>query len=91
MKKFLFGGRALANRNTKNKGSMFNCYSSGYVPDNMEEILDLNKNLGLTYKAQGGQGVSFSKIRPKGTPIGNEYRAMELYHLWKCSTPLQHL
>lgn len=71
-KKFLFGGRALSNRGLDN-GSYFNCYSSGYCPDDFEEIMKLNSNLGLTYKAQGGQGVSLSKLRPKGTPIGNRY------------------
>lgn len=72
-RKFLFGGRALANRGTGKKGSMFNCYSSGYAPDDIEGLMQLNTNLALTYKAQGGQGVSLSKIRPKGTPIGNEF------------------
>lgn len=72
-KKFLFGGRALANRGTNKKGSMFNCYSSGYAPDNIEGLMQLNTNLALTYKAQGGQGLSLTKIRPQGTPIGNEF------------------
>ena len=71
-KKFLFGGRALSNRGL-NSGSYFNCYSSGYCPDDFKGIMEMNKNLGLTYKAQGGQGVSLSKLRPKGTPIGNRY------------------
>jgi len=74
-KKFLFGGRALANRGTDKKGSMFNCYSSGYVPDDIDGIMQINTNLALTYKAQGGQGVSLSKIRPKDTPIGNEFKS----------------
>ena len=72
-KKFLFGGRALANRGTNKKGSMFNCYSSGYAPDNIEGLMQLNTNLALTYKAQGGQGLSLTKVRPKDTPIGNEF------------------
>lgn len=72
-KKFLFGGRALANRGTNKKGSMFNCYSSGYAPDNIEGLMQLNTNLALTYKAQGGQGLSLTKIRPQGTPIGDEF------------------
>lgn len=71
-KKFLFGGRALSNRGLNN-GSYFNCYSSGFCPDDFKGIMEVNKNLGLTYKAQGGQGVSLSKLRPKGTPIGNRY------------------
>ena len=74
-RKFLFGGRALANRRTNKRGSMFNCYSSGYAPDNIEGLMQLNTNLALTYKAQGGQGLSLSKIRPKGTPIGKEFKS----------------
>ena len=73
-KKFLMGGRALANRGLKDeKGSYFNCYSYGYCEDDFSEIMKANTVLGLTYKAQGGQGISLSKIRPKGTPIGNRY------------------
>lgn len=72
---FLFGGRALSNRGTTKKGSMFNCYSSGYAPDDIEGLMQLNTNLALTYKAQGGQGLSLSKIRPKGTPIGKEFKS----------------
>ena len=85
-KKFLFGGRALANRGTIKKGSMFNCYSSGYAPDDIEGLMQLNTNLALTYKAQGGQGLSLTKIRPKGTPIGSEFQSdgivpfMELFN-----------
>lgn len=74
-KKFLFGGRALANRGTNKKGSMFNCYSSGYAPDDIHGLMQLNTNLALTYKAQGGQGVSLTYVRPKGTSIGNEFKS----------------
>jgi ribonucleoside-diphosphate reductase alpha chain len=41
-KKFLFGGRVLANRNTDNSGSYFNCYSSGFCPDDLKGIMQLN-------------------------------------------------
>jgi len=71
-KKFLFGGRTLSNRKM-NQGSLSNCYSSGFCRDSYKDILKLNTDLGLTYKAQGGQGVSLSHIRPKGTPIGDRY------------------
>lgn len=73
-KKFLFGGRTLSNRKL-NQGSLANCYSVGFCPDDYEGILNLNTDLGMTYKAQGGQGVSLSKIRPKGTPIGDRYKS----------------
>lgn len=69
---FLMGGRTLSNRGLNN-GSYFNCYSSGFCPDDFKEIMQLNSNLGMTYKYQGGQGVSLSKLRPKGAPIGDRY------------------
>ncbi len=72
-KKFLFGGRALSNRGTDNKSSNFNCYSRGFVQDNLNDILQVNTDIALTYKAQGGQGISLSKLRPKGSPIGDRY------------------
>lgn len=70
-KKFIFGGRTLASRGTGSGQSLSNCYSSGYAPDSVEGMLELNKNLALTYKASGGQGLSLSKIRPKGSKVGN--------------------
>lgn len=74
-KKFLFGGRTLSNRGIKCSGSYFNCYSAGYVEDDYEEILETAKIIGMTYKSQGGQGVSLSKLRPKGTPIGSRFES----------------
>lgn len=87
-KKFLFGGRTLTNYNTGVQGaSTSNCYSSGYAPDSLEGILELNKNIGLTYKAQGGQGISLSKIRPKGSRLSSGYETdgivpfMEIFNI----------
>lgn len=74
-KKFLFGGRVLANRGIEGGGNYYNCYSDGYVPDSMNGILDTTKTLGITYKSQGGQGISLSKIRPSGTPVGEHYKS----------------
>ena len=85
-KKFLFGGRVLANRGIPNTGNYYNCFSAGYVPDDYAGILDKCKEIGMTFKSQGGQGISLSKIRPKGTPIGEEYKSdgiigfMELFN-----------
>lgn len=70
-KKFLFGGRTLANRGTGKKGSYSNCYSRGFVEDNLEDLLHANTDIALTFKAQGGQGISLSKLRPKGCGINN--------------------
>lgn len=72
-RKIMLGGRTLANRGTDNKASFFNCYSSGYVEDDYNNIMETAKNIGLTFKAQGGQGISLTKLRPKGAPIGKEY------------------
>jgi ribonucleoside-diphosphate reductase alpha chain len=85
-KKFLLGGRTLANRGMGNSATYFNCYSIGYVPDDFAEIMEYAKKIGLTFKAQGGQGLSLSKLRPKGTPIGKDYASdgivpfMKLYN-----------
>jgi ribonucleoside-diphosphate reductase alpha chain len=74
-KKFLFGGRTLANRGIKDAGSYSNCYSIGYVPDSLDGIMDVASKIALTFKAQGGQGLSLSKIRPKGSLIRNKYQS----------------
>ena len=72
-KKFLFGGRTLANRGVENSGSYFNCYSRGFVEDDYKDIMQACVDIGLTFKAQGGQGISLSKLRPKDTPVGDSY------------------
>lgn len=73
-KKFIFGGRTLRNRGTKD-GSLSNCYSRGFVQDSLKDILKANTDIALTFKAQGGQGLSLSKIRPKGAKIGNNFES----------------
>lgn len=71
-KKFLFGGRTLSNRGL-NRGSNSNCYSRGFIEDSLDDILLTNTQIAKTFKAQGGQGISLSKIRPKGVAIGDNY------------------
>ena len=44
-KKFLFGGRVLANRGVENAGNYYNCFSAGYVSDDYEEILNKFKKI----------------------------------------------
>ena len=70
-KKFLFGGRTLSNRGTGKKGSFSNCYSEGFCGDSLEEIMKTNTDIAMTFKAQGGEGISLSKLRPKGCGINN--------------------
>ena len=72
-KKFLFGGRTLANRGIPNSGSFSNCYSIGFVPDSLDGIMDVATKIAMTFKSQGGQGLSLSKIRPKGSLIAGQY------------------
>ena len=72
-KKLMLGGRTLANRGTNNNASYFNCYSHGYVEDDYKDIMQTAMNIGLTFKGQGGQGISLSKLRPHGTAIEKEY------------------
>ena len=70
-KKFMFGGRTLSNRGTDKKGSMSNCYSRGFVKDNLEDLMQAASDIAITFKAQGGQGISLSKLRPKGCGINH--------------------
>ena len=74
-KKFLFGGRTLANRGLHTAGSYFNCYSRGFIQDDYKDIMQAMVDIGLTFKGQGGQGISLSKLRPKGSPIKDEYQS----------------
>lgn len=74
-RKFLPGGRTIANIGTDTKASMSNCYSYGYVEDDYSDIMEAAVKIGKTFKAQGGQGLSLSKLRPKGTPIGTQYES----------------
>ena len=70
-KKFLFGGRTLSNRGTGRKATLSNCYSLGYVGDSLDDLMQAATDIANTFKAQGGQGISLSKVRPKGTEIGS--------------------
>lgn len=74
-KKFIFGGRTLSNINTNKKGSYSNCYSHGFIGDSLEDIMNAANNIAMTFKAQGGQGLSLSKIRPKGAMIKNQFKS----------------
>ena len=86
-KKFLFGGRTLSNRGTGKKGSFSNCYSRGYIFDDLTDIMQANSDIAHTFKAQGGQGLSLSKLRPRCCGInGGQFQSdgiipfMEIYN-----------
>lgn len=72
-KKILLGGRTLANRGIDNSANYFNCFSRGFIEDDYKDIMQAAVDIGITFKSQGGQGLSLSKLRPKGAPIGKEY------------------
>lgn len=73
-KKFLFGGRILANRGLQNKGRKItysNCYVLGQPQDNLESIFDTAKDMARTFSYGGGVGIDISKLRPKGSEVNN--------------------
>lgn len=73
-RKFLPGGRVMSNIGIDDdKSSMMNCYSRGFIEDDYNDIMQAAVDIGRTFKAQGGQGLSLSKLRPKGAPIGNKF------------------
>ena len=73
-KKFLFGGRILANRGLDKQGvktTLSNCYVVEPPEDNIESIFDCAKRLARTYSYGGGCGVDISKLSPRGAAVNN--------------------
>lgn len=73
-KKFLFGGRILANRGLQKKGKRItysNCYVISPPEDNIESIFDCAKKLARTYSYGGGCGINIGNLSPKGATINN--------------------
>lgn len=70
-KKFIFGGRILANRNIPRRTTVSNCYVLPPVEDNIESIFQTASDLARTYSLGGGCGVDISKLRPKGAKVNN--------------------
>ena len=73
-KKFLFGGRILANRGLDKLGkkiTLSNCYVLEPPEDNLESIFDTASKLARTFSYGGGCGIDISKLRPKGAKVNN--------------------
>ena len=73
-KKFLFGGRILANRGTAVNGRKItysNCYVLSPPEDNIESIFDTAKKLARTFSYGGGVGIDIGELSPKGATINN--------------------
>ena len=76
-KKFIYGGRILANRGLRDKGKKVtysNCYVLSPPEDNIESIYDTCGKLARTFSYGGGVGIDISKLRPKGAPVNNAAR-----------------
>ena len=73
-KKFIFGGRILANRRLEKLGkkiTLSNCYVISSPEDNIESIFETASKLARTYSYGGGCGVDVSKLRPKNSKVNN--------------------
>lgn len=76
-KKFIFGGRILANRGLQKSGrkiTLSNCYVIPAPEDNLESIFECATQLARTYSYGGGCGIDVSKLRPKGSKVNNAAR-----------------
>jgi len=73
-KKFLFGGRILANRGLDKLGrkiTLSNCYVISQPEDNIESIFECASKLARTFSYGGGCGIDISKLSPKGSKVNN--------------------
>ena len=86
-KKFLFGGRILANRGIPGKKTYSNCYVLAAPEDNLESIFDTAKKLARTFSYGGVVGIDLGKLAPKDAKVNNTAKKssgavsfMELYN-----------
>lgn len=73
-KKFLFGGRILANRGLHISGlkvTYSNCYVLTPPEDSIESIFETAGRLARTFSYGGGAGIDISKLAPRGARINN--------------------
>lgn len=71
-KKFLFGGRILANRGVKDrKYTLSNCYALSPPEDSIESIFETAGKLARTFSYGGGVGIDLSKLAPRGAKVNN--------------------
>lgn len=67
--RFLPGGRIQSAIGSPRKTTAFNCFVSGTIEDNMNDIMDKAKEAATTMRLGGGIGYDFSSLRPKGDRI----------------------
>ena len=73
-KKFLFGGRILANRGLQNYGKKVtysNCYVLQVQEDSIDSIYKSCADLARTFSYGGGVGIDISPLRAKGMTVNN--------------------
>ena len=73
-KKFLFGGRILANRGLHKAGikvTYSNCYVLTPPEDSIESIFEAAGKLARTFSYGGGVGIDLTKLAPRGAKINN--------------------
>lgn len=73
-KKFLFGGRILANRGLQHFGKKVtysNCYVLSIEEDSIESIYQTCANLARTFSYGGGVGIDISTLRAKDMAVHN--------------------
>ena len=73
-KKFIFGGRILANRGLSDKNRKItysNCYVVAPPEDNLESIFECGAKLARTFSYGGGCGIDISNLRPSGAKVNN--------------------
>lgn len=73
-KKFLFGGRILANRGLHKEGKKVtysNCYVISPPEDSIESIFECATKLARTYSYGGGCGIDISNLAPAGAKVNN--------------------
>ena len=73
-KKFLFGGRILANRGLNKDGvkvTYSNCYVLEPPKDSIESIFECASKLARTFSYGGGCGIDISNLAPNGAKVNN--------------------
>ena len=73
-KRFIFGGRILANRGLYKEGmkvTYSNCYVLPPPRDSIESIYDTASKLARTFSYGGGVGIDISNLAPKGARVNN--------------------